>query len=116
MSEINGEDIDRVNAMIERVRDAGLEEEATVFANSYWGWIRISESYRCAHPYVSKPDIGMTPISALTVVDYTFSHWASLIPGSAKLDDAAVRNEADLDEFWHKEEDKRMRREAGELG
>lgn len=108
--------LDEVNAMIERVRAAGLPDEADVFSNSYWGWIRMNEAYKYAHPYVANPEpgTGMTPISALTVVDYTHRHWSELIPGSPKLDDKAVLREAEADEAWHRQEDLRMRRAAGD--
>lgn len=107
--------LDEVNAMIERVRAAGLSEEADVFGNSYWGWIRMSEAYKYAHPYVANPEPGMTPASALTVVNYTQKHWSELIPGSPNLDDEAVLREAAIDEAWHREEDRRLRRDAGEI-
>lgn len=106
--------IDKVEALIEGVRAAGLSEAAEMFSTVYWGWLRLTEAYTYAHPYVAKPEPGMTPISALSVADYSFNHWAALIPGTAKLDDAAVLHDAAVDEEWHRQEDRRMRRAAGE--
>ena len=100
--------------MIARVREAGLEQEAEVFSKSYWAWLRMTEAYVNAHPYVAKPEKGMTPISALTIVDFTFNHWAELVPGSPKLNDEKVLDDAARDEAWHHAEDLRMRREAGD--
>ena len=105
----------RVTAMIEATKASGLTAEAEMFRTVYWGWLRITQAYVCAHPYVEKPEPGgMTPISALTVVDSTFKHWGELIPGTPGLDDERVRREADDDEAWHRAEDRRMRRDAGE--
>lgn len=85
-----------------------------MFSTVYWGWYRLAQAYVSAHPYVANPEPGMTPISALTIVDFTYNHWSSLIPGSPKLDDEKVLREAAQDEAWHREEDRRMRRAAGE--
>ncbi|WP_306049304.1 hypothetical protein [Oceaniradius stylonematis] len=114
MLQLDAKQIEVATAMIERVRSAGMPHEAEVFANAYWGWIRMAEAYQAAHPYVAKPEPGMTPISALTVVDYTFNHWADLIPGSPKLDDQAVLEDAARDALWHQREDRRMRIAAGD--
>lgn len=104
-----------VGALIDQVRAAGLTEAADAFSNAYWGWLRITSAYVNAHPYVRNPEKPyMTPISALTVVDYTMNHWAPLIPGSPMLDDDRVMKNADDDDRWHREEDRRMRRAAGE--
>lgn len=112
---LDGQGIKRVQAHIEAVRAAGLTDAAEVFENTYWGWIRVTQAYVFAHPYVANPEPpSMTPISALTVVDYSLRHWSGLIPGSPTLDDEAVLHEAAVDEAWHREEDRRMRREAGE--
>lgn len=104
----------KVEAHIAMVRSAGLTEAADIFSNVYWGWIRLTEAYTYAHPYVGSPEPGMTPLSALSVTDFTFNHWSALIPGTAKLDDKAVLAEAAADEAWHHEEDRRMRRAYGE--
>lgn len=116
---MNGIDIDyeatkRVTGLIEQVKDAGLTDAAEVFSNAYWAWLRVTSAYVAAHPYVRNPEPGMTPISALTVVDHTIEHWSALVPASPRIDDQAVLNEAAIDEAWHREEDRRMRREAGE--
>ena len=103
-----------VTAMIEEVRAAGLTEAAETFANAYWGWLRVVSAYVVAHPFVGWPEPGMTPTSALSVVDFTVQHWAPLIPGSPQIDDQAVLAAADADEDWHRAEDRRMRRAAGE--
>ena len=104
-----------VEALIANVRAAGLEDAAEMFRTTYWAWLRLTQCYVCAHPYVERPEPGgMTPISALTVTDGCFRHWAPLIPGTPLLDDERVRREAYADEAWHHEEDRRMRREAGE--
>ena len=113
-TEISQTGIDAVTSMIERVKAAGLSEEASAFETTYWGWLRLTSAYVHGHPYVAKPEDGMTPISALHVVDYTLNHWGPQIPGTPKLDDEAVLNEAAADEAWHREEDRRMRRAAGE--
>jgi len=112
--EIDEGGADRVHALIKQVRAAGLEEAAKVFETTYWGWLRFVGAYVCGHPYVSKPEPGMTPLSALHVADYTLNHWAPQIPGSPQLDDKAVLQDAADDEAWHREEDRRMRRAAGE--
>lgn len=107
--------VNRVNALVDKVRAAGLSEAADVFSNVYWGWLRLTSAYVNAHPYVRNPEAPtMTPISALSVTDFTLNHWASLIPGSPQLDDEAVIRAAEADEEWHRQEDWRMRRESGE--
>lgn len=114
---LNREGVEEVGEMIDRVRQAGLTREADVFSKSYWAWLRLTEAYVNAHPYVRNPESpSMTPISALSVVDFTFSHWAELVPGSPRIDDEAVLEAARRDEAWHREEDRRMRRAAGEFG
>jgi hypothetical protein len=105
----------KVGELIERVRSAGLNEAADVFSNSYWGWLRLTSAYVNAHPYVASPEPpNMTPISALSVTDFTLRHWAPQIPGSPQLDDKAVLEAAASDEEWHRQEDRRMRIDAGE--
>lgn len=104
----------QVAGLIEQVRKAGLEDAAKMFETIYWGWLRTVSAYVVGHPYVAKPEEGMTPISALGVVDFTLAHWALQIPGSPQLDDKGVLDDAAVDEAWHREEDRRMRRAAGE--
>lgn len=105
----------RVTAMINTIRAAGLTSEAEMFSIVYWGWLNIARAYVCAHPYVANPESpSMTPISALGVVDSSFEFWGEQIPGTPKLDDDRVRRETDADEAWHHEEERRMRRDAGE--
>lgn len=103
-----------VEAHIQQIRAAGLNEAADIFSNVYWAWLRTTSAYVAAHPYVRNPDpgTGMTPISALTVVDFTIKHWSPSIPGTPRIDDEAVLREAAADEAWHRAEDLRMRREA----
>lgn len=113
-TEIDEAGAESVNKQIEAVRAAGLEDEAHQFETLYWGWLRLTEAYVNGHPYVSKPEKGMTPLSALHVTDFTFRHWAPQIPGTPMLNDEAVLKEAADDEAWHREEDRRMRREYGE--
>jgi hypothetical protein len=104
-----------VEAHIAQVRAAGLMDAADIFSNAYWGWLRLTSAYVNAHPYVRNPEAPMmTPISALSVTDFTLNHWAPLIPGSPQLNDEAVLLEARRDEEWHRQEDRRMRIEAGE--
>lgn len=113
--DINYEAAKAVDGLIDRVRAAGLGDAAEAFSNVYWGWLRLTSAYVNAHPYVANPEPPtMTPISALSVTDYTFRHWAAIIPGSPQLDDEAVLREADRDEEWHRQEDRRMRIDAGE--
>lgn len=114
-----GTEIDEVGAakvetMIESVRSAGLTEAADLFSTVYFAWLHAIHSYVLGHPYVEQPDEGMTPIMGLHVVDYTLRHWGPKIPGTPALDDDAVRRAADADEEWHRQEDRRMRRDAGE--
>lgn len=112
---INATGVETVTCMVERLKAAGLTAEAEMFETVYWGWLRVTSAYVHAHPYVAKPESPtMTPISALSVTDYTLNHWGPQIPGTPKLDDAAVLEEAAADEAWHREEDRRMRREVGE--
>ena len=107
--------VERVTEMIDAVRATGLVNEAEMFSTVCGAWWRIASAYVNAHPYVERPEPGgMTPFSALTIVDFTFRHWCGLVPGTPKLDDERVRREADDDEAWHREEDRRMRRAAGE--
>ncbi|MEZ2410491.1 hypothetical protein AB6806_27220 [Bosea sp. RCC_152_1] len=114
-TEIDEAGVKAVTAMIERIRAKGFSLEARMFETVYWGWLRVTSAYVHGHPYVAKPEAPtMTPISALSVTDYTLNHWGPQIPGTPILDDAAVLNEAAADEAWHREEDRRMRREAGE--
>lgn len=112
---IGKEALAHVGALIEQVRAAGLTEAAEMFETSYWAWLKVIQAYRCAAPYVEKPDPGHPPYSALSVVEYTIRHWGRLIPGTPSLDNEEVRKEAAIDEAWHREEDRRMRREAGEI-
>jgi len=113
--EIDDTGVNRVNALVDQVLAAGLTEAAEMFSNAYWGWLRLTSAYVNAHPYVANPEPPlMTPISALSVTDYTLNHWASVIPGSPQLDDEAVIREAEADEEWHRQEDRRMRIDAGE--
>lgn len=105
---------EQVEAHIRAVRDAGLSDAAELFSTIYWGWLRVTEAYTYGHPYVSKPEPGMTPLSALHVADYSLNHWAAMIPGTPKLDDEAVLRDAGADEAWHRDEDRRIRRECGE--
>lgn len=104
----------KVDLMVERIRSAGFASEAEVFSNVYWAWLRVTSAYSQAHPYVRRPEPGMTPASALSVVDYTLRHWGPIIPGTPVIDDKQVLEAAADDEAWHREEDRRMRREAGE--
>jgi hypothetical protein len=107
---------ERVSALVEQVRANGLAEAAKVFDRAYWGWLRTVNAYVAAHPYVGQPEPGMTPISALSVTDFTIRHWAPLIPGSPMIDDEAVMRAAADDEAWHRAEDRQMRIDAGEDG
>lgn len=117
---MSGTDIDyeatkAVDALIDEVKAAGFVVAADTFETVYWAWLRLTSAYVAAHPYVAAPEPpNMTPISALSVTDFTFRHWAPLIPGTPALDDAAVLRESEADEEWHRQEDWRMRREAGE--
>ena len=114
-AELDEADVLRVTAMIDAIQDAGLTTEAEMFSDVYWGWLRIAQAYVCAHPYVEKPELGgMTPISALGVVDSGFGFWSAKIPGTPRLNDARIRREAVADDLWHRAEDRRMRIEAGE--
>ena len=111
---IDRDEAKRVDAIVQQVRDAGLTEAADLFSTTYWGWLRLTSAYVLGHPYVSQPDPGMTPLSALHVVDYTFKRWAPQIPGTPMLDDDRVREAADDDEAWHRAEARRMRIAAGD--
>ncbi len=107
--------LERVTGMVDAVRAAGLTTEAEMFDTLAWAWWRLTSAYVNAHPYVERPEPGgMTPTSALHVVDVVMRHWGQLVPGTPKLDDERVRREAAADEAWHHEEDRRMRRDAGE--
>lgn len=114
-TEIDEAGVAKVTALVEAVRSAGLTEAAEMFSTVYWAWLRVIGAYVNAHPYVAQPEEpNMTPISALSVTDYTINHWSPQIPGTPKLDDKAVLEAAAADEAWHREEDRRMRRDAGE--
>lgn len=113
-TEIGAAGVEIVSGMVERIKAAGLVTEAAMFETTYWGWLRLTSAYVHGHPYVARPEPGMTPISALHVTDYTLNHWGPQIPGTPKLDDAAVLDEAAADEAWHRDEDRRMRRAYGE--
>lgn len=113
--DIDYESTKTVGAMVDQVRAAGLLEAANTFETVYWAWLRTVSAYVLAHPYVEKPEAPtMTPISALSVVDSTLKHWSPLVPGTPMVNDEAVRVAADDDEAWHREEDRRMRRDAGD--
>jgi hypothetical protein len=106
-----------VEALIETVKEAGLTDAANLFSNVYWAWLRTVSAYRAALPYVERPEEpSMTPFSALHVTTFTIEHWGSLIPGTPTIDNEAVRDEAAADEEWHRQEDRRLRRESGEEG
>ena len=102
--EIDQAGIDRVTAMLQRLRDAGLVEEADTLRNAYWGWIRLSSAYAAAHPYLGPVPIGH--------VDDAMNHWSDLIPGSPHINDEAVLQDAARDEAWHEAEARRMWLEA----
>lgn len=107
----------RVEEMIERVRNAGLAEEAEVFSNAYWGFVRTIGAYRHALPYVNDPaptGCGNAE-GVLHVTTYTVNFWQPKIPGCEPIDNEAVRREDRADEEWHRREDYRMRRDAGEF-
>ncbi len=103
-----------VEAQIAAVRAAGLADAAKMFETIYWGWLRFAHAYVLGLPYVEKPEGTMTPYSALHVATFTFKHWAPQIPGTPKIDNDAVRKAAADDEEWHRQEDRAMRRAAGE--
>lgn len=106
--------VDRVEAQIAAVRAAGLTEAAETFSTVYWGWLRFTEAYALGIPYVEKPEGSMKPYQGLHIANFTLAHWGPQIPGTPKPDNQAVRDEAAADEAWHREEDRRMRREYGE--
>ncbi len=107
--------IKKVEVLVDSVRATGLTEAAEMFSTVYWAWLRLTESYTFAIPYVEKPEPGgMTPYSALTVPNFTLNHWGPQIPGTPSIDNDAVRKDAAVDEEWHRQEDRRMRRAAGE--
>ncbi len=112
--EIDEKGMKLVEAHIAAVRKAGLTEAADMFSTVYWGWLRFTEAYVFGIPYVEQPEGKMTPYQGLHVANFTLNHWGPKIPGTPKIDNAAVRRAADADEAWHREEDRRMRREAGE--
>lgn len=113
--EIDESGTEKVAALIEQVKAAGLSDAATMFETVYWGWLRFTQAYVFGLPYVEKPEAGgMTPYSALHVTSETLGYWAPKIPGTPQIDNEAVRWDAECDEEWHRQEDRRMRREAGE--
>lgn len=115
-TDIDETGLETVKTLIGKVRAAGLEDAAKMFETVYWGWLRTTEAYVLGHPYVARPEVGglPSPISALHVVDFTLRHWGPQIPGTPELDDAGVLDDDAADAAWHREEDRRMRREAGE--
>jgi hypothetical protein len=112
--EIDDEGLKVVEAHIAAVRAAGLTEAADLFETIYWGWLRFTEAYVNGIPYVEKPEGNMKPYQGLHVTNFTFKHWGPLIPGTPKMDNEAVRQAAADDDEWHRQEDRAMRREAGE--
>lgn len=112
--EIDDKGLKVVEGHIAAVRAAGLTEAAEMFSNVYWGWLRLTHAYVLGIPYVEKPEGKMTPYQGLHVVNFTFKHWGPLIPGTPKMDNDAVRQAAKDDDEWHRQEDRAMRREAGE--
>lgn len=112
--EIDDNGLKIVEGQIEAVRAAGLTEAADVFETVYWGWLRFTEAYVNGIPYVEKPEENMKPYQGLHVANFTLNHWGPQIPGTPKIDNEAVRNEAAADDEWHRQEDRAMRREAGE--
>ena len=114
MIDIDYEAAKAIDAQVEAVRKAGLGEAADMFSTVYWAWLRTMSAYVAGHPYVGAPEDGMTPLSALHVTDTTIAHWAPKIPGTPMIDDQAVLDDAAADAAWHREEDRRMRRAAGE--
>ncbi|EFO31364.1 putative multidrug efflux protein [Roseibium sp. TrichSKD4] len=105
MIDIDEREAKRVGAMIDRVKRAGLTEESDVFLNTYWAWLRIAQAYVAARPYITGPT---------GHVDAVMDHWPKLVPGTPQRDDAAVLQDALDDEECHRQEDRRLRREAGE--
>ena len=112
--EIDEEGVKRVEAHIAAVKAAGLTEAAEAFSTLYWAWLRFTHAYVLGIPYVEKPEGKMTPYQGLHVANYTLNHWGPQIPGTPKIDNEAVLHAAAIDEAWHREEDRRMRRESGE--
>lgn len=111
---IDEEGAKSVDALIEKVRGAGLTDAAEMFSTVYYAWLRTVEAYSYAIPYVEKPEGSMTPYSALHVTTTTIGFWGPKIPGTPKIDNEAVRWDAECDAEWHRQEDRRMRRAAGE--
>ena len=84
-SELDEVGLTRVTAMVDAIRSAGLTTEAEMFSTVYWGWLNIARAYVCAHPYVEKPEPGgMTPLSALGVVDSMFQVLGRPDPGHSE--------------------------------
>lgn len=110
--EIDEDGAKRVDNMIETVKSAGLTEAAEMFSNVYAAWIKTTQAYVFGHPYLNKN--GLSPFAAMHVVDTTFAYRADKIPGTPKLDDEGVLRDAADEEEWHRQEDRMMRREAGE--
>ncbi len=105
-----------IEAMVERVRQAGLPAEADMLSTVYWAWFRTVSAYRHALPYVNDPGAqGIAHAEGmLNVVTYTINYWGPQIPETPAIDNDAVRREDAADEAWHRAEDRRMRRDAGE--
>lgn len=103
-----------VESHIAAVRSAGLHHAADMFSTIYWGWLRFTQAYVLGIPYVEKPEGNMRAYQGLHVANATLNHWGPKIPGTPKIDNEAVRYAAAVDEEWHRQEDRRMRRDAGE--
>lgn len=119
MSAIDEAGMRKVQALIEKVKGAGLTEAGEMFSTVYWGWLRTMEAYRYGLPYVVDADAAKaegirSPASALHITNVIIAHWAPLIPGTPKIDNDAVLEEARDDAAWHQNEDYRMHREAGD--
>lgn len=114
MSDLNDSEVAKVTALIEQVRGAGLTEAASMFETVYWAWLRTTSAYRYAHAVVDDRSECASGKGAMHVTTYTIGHWGPLIPGTPAVDDEAVREEYAADAAWHREEDRRMRRDAGE--
>lgn len=112
-TEIDSTGVAKVAALIESVKEAGLIEAAEMFSTVYWAWLRITSAYVHGHPYVGHPEFKHHPKGALHVVDYTFNHWGPLIPGTPRIDDKAVLDDAAADEAWHRKSGLSLRTTVG---
>lgn len=83
--------------MIDRVRAAGLTEEADAFSNALWGFYRTLGAFEQGYPYLDNEqelkENGMTNKGAMHIVKYTIDHWCEKLGLKRKSEEQVLRED-----------------------